>query len=66
MTDGGEVNLETGFDYEAVRALMGHGPPDRVRRRSLSAATRRSCCDAEQGVYYGASESRKDGHAAGY
>ncbi len=25
MTDGGEVNLETGFPYETVRALMRKG-----------------------------------------
>ncbi|WP_155952079.1 gamma-glutamyltransferase [Pseudoxanthomonas suwonensis] len=65
MSDGGEVNLETGFPYETVRALMrkGHriifadGPYGGYQ------AIHR---DPGSGVYYGASESRKDGHAAGY
>lgn len=65
MRDGGEVNLETGFPYETVRALMrkGHkvsfadGPYG-----GYQAILR----DPETGVYYGASESRKDGQAAGY
>ncbi len=65
MLDGGEVNLESGFAYEAVRALMrkGHkvsfadGPYG-----GYQAILR----DPQTGVYYGASESRKDGQAAGY
>lgn len=65
MTDGGEINLETGFPYATVRALMqmGHkvtfadGPYG-----GYQAIAR----DHEQGVYIGASESRKDGQAAGY
>lgn len=65
MIDGGEVNLESGFDYETIRALVrkrhkvsysigGYGGYQAIR------------WDEEKGVYYGASESRKDGHAAGY
>jgi gamma-glutamyltranspeptidase/glutathione hydrolase len=65
MTDGGTVSLETGFPYESVRELvkMGHhvsydvGPYGGYQAILL---------DAENGVYYGASESRKDGQAAGY
>lgn len=65
MTDGGEINLETGFPYATVRGLMqmGHkvtfadGPYG-----GYQAIAR----DHEQGVYIGASESRKDGQAAGY
>ena len=65
MSDGGEVNLETGFPYETIRALMrkGHrvifadGPYG-----GYQAILR----DPDNGVYFGASESRKDGHAAGY
>ncbi len=65
MTNGGSLNLESGFSYEVIRKLeeMGHrveysiGPYggyqaigyDRIRK-----------------VYTGASESRKDGQAAGY
>ncbi|MPS36542.1 MAG: gamma-glutamyltransferase [Stenotrophomonas sp.] len=65
MRDGGEVNLETGFPYETIRALMrkGHrvvfadGPYGGYQAIMRDPAT---------GVYYGASESRKDGQAAGY
>ncbi|ADV26306.1 gamma-glutamyltransferase [Pseudoxanthomonas suwonensis 11-1] len=65
MSDGGEVNLETGFSWETVRALMrkGHrvtfadGPYGGYQAIARDPAT---------GVYYGASESRKDGQAAGY
>ena len=65
MDDGGIVNLETGFDYEVIRDLLrrghkiqfAHGPYG-----GYQAIMR----DPESGVYYGASESRKDGQAAGY
>jgi gamma-glutamyltranspeptidase/glutathione hydrolase len=65
MTDGGEVNLESGFSYETIRELMrkGHrivfadGPYGGYQAILRDPAT---------GVYYGASESRKDGQAAGY
>jgi gamma-glutamyltranspeptidase/glutathione hydrolase len=65
MEDGGEVNLETGFDYETVRALMGMGHQI-VYSRGPYGGYQAIMWDAEQGVYYGASESRKDGQAAGY
>lgn len=65
MTDGGEVSLETGFAYETIRALMkkGHkigyadGPYGGYQAIML---------DSIHKVYYGASESRKDGQAAGF
>ncbi|MCW0399011.1 Glutathione hydrolase-like YwrD proenzyme [Xanthomonas sacchari] len=65
MRDGGELNLETGFAYDTIRELMrkGHrvifadGPYG-----GYQAIAR----DPDSGVYYGASESRKDGQAAGY
>lgn len=65
MSDGGVVNLETGFPYDTVRALMrkGHvvefadGPYGGYQAIARDPAT---------GVYTGASESRKDGQAAGY
>jgi len=65
MEDGGIVNLETGFDYEVIRNLMqrghkiqfAHGPYG-----GYQAIMR----DPDTGVYHGASESRKDGQAAGY
>jgi gamma-glutamyltranspeptidase/glutathione hydrolase len=65
MTDGGRVYLETGFPYESIRELvrMGHRVGFSVGPFGGYQAILR---DKEQGVYYGASESRKDGQAAGY
>ncbi|MBR9923057.1 MAG: gamma-glutamyltransferase [Bacteroidetes bacterium] len=65
MTDGGKVVLETGFDYEVIRSLMmrGHDIGYDVGSYGGYQAIMR---DSETGVYYGASESRKDGQAAGY
>jgi gamma-glutamyltranspeptidase/glutathione hydrolase len=65
MTDGGWVNVETGFPYETIHELirMGH----RVRMSEGGYGGYQAIyVDTEQGVYIGASESRKDGHAAGY
>jgi gamma-glutamyltranspeptidase/glutathione hydrolase len=65
MTDGGVVHLETTFSRETRAALeaMGHtlGESD-----GSFGGYQAIMWDEEQGVYYGASESRKDGHAAGY
>ena len=65
MTDGGVVQLESGFPYETVRALMdkGHHVEWALGPYGGYQAIKR---DPETGVYYGASESRKDGQAAGY
>ena len=65
MTDGGVVNLESGFDYATVRALMkkGHriewalGPYGGYQAIML---------DPEHGTWRGATEVRKDGQAAGF
>ncbi len=64
MSDGGRLELESGFDYQVVRALMGkghsvgfaHGPFGGYQAIMVN----------PEGGYIGASESRKDGHAAGY
>ena len=65
MTDGGVVNLENGFTPETVRTLVGRGHRIQATRGAFGGyqAIR---FDAEQGVYVGASESRKDGCAMGY
>jgi len=65
MRDGGHVSLETGFDYEVVRSLVrrGHDVRWAVGPYGGYQAIR---VDPKTGVYYGASESRKDGQAAGY
>jgi gamma-glutamyltranspeptidase/glutathione hydrolase len=65
MSDGGEVNLETGFSWETVRSLMRRG--HRVTFADGPYGGYQAIMrDPETGVYYGASESRKDGQAAGY
>ena len=65
MTDGGLVYLETGVDYEVIRELvkMGHNVGYNVGSFGGYQAI---LFDWKNKVYYGASESRKDGHAAGY
>ncbi|MGD9547850.1 MAG: gamma-glutamyltransferase [Candidatus Krumholzibacteriia bacterium] len=65
MTDGGTAHLETGFAYEVVRALSGMGHRIQVDVGSFG-GYQAIMRDPVQGVYYGASESRKDGQAAGY
>ncbi len=65
MTSGGVVHLETTFSEATRDALekMGHtlGESD-----GGFGGYQAIMWDEDQGVYYGASESRKDGHAAGY
>ena len=65
MTNGGRVTLETGFAYEAIRELMRRGHSVGYANGSYG-GYQAILYDAEQDVYYGASESRKDGQAAGY
>jgi gamma-glutamyltranspeptidase/glutathione hydrolase len=65
MEDGGELDLETGFDYEVIRELEGRG--HRVEfARGPYGGYQAVMRDPESGMYFGASESRKDGQAAGY
>jgi len=65
MTDGGIVNLESGFPYETIRALMEKG--HRIQwANGPYGGYQAIMWDAVNKVYYGASESRKDGQAAGY
>jgi len=61
----GEVHLESGFDYETIRALMSKGHQVGFAR-GIYGGYQAIMYDAEKEVYYGASESRKDGQAAGY
>jgi len=64
MSDGGEVDLETGFPYETVRALMRKGHS--VRFADGPYGGYQAIMVNPEGGYVGASESRKDGQAAGY
>ncbi|PIW59733.1 gamma-glutamyltransferase [Shewanella sp. CG12_big_fil_rev_8_21_14_0_65_47_15] len=65
MKDGGYVSLESGFPVETRRELIKKG---HVLRDGLGdfGGYQAIGFNAETGVYRGASESRKDGHAAGY
>jgi gamma-glutamyltranspeptidase/glutathione hydrolase len=65
MTDGGSVNLEFGYSAETIARLeaMGHTVEVRAGGYGGYQGIRR---DLATGVFYGATESRKDGIAAGY
>ncbi len=65
MTDGGFISLEEGIDYHTRRALLQRG---HVIRQVLGhfGGYQAIMKDPQSGVYYGASETRKDGQAAGY
>ncbi|MCH2178304.1 MAG: gamma-glutamyltransferase [Mariniblastus sp.] len=65
MVDGGRLSLETGHDYQVIRQLMNAG--HRVGFNVGSYGGYQGIMyDLENDVYYGASESRKDGQASGY
>jgi len=63
--DGGQILLESGHSYETIRELMkmGHKVGYSLGLYGGYQAIR---YDPQRQVYYGASESRKDGQAAGY
>ncbi|MEM9379805.1 MAG: gamma-glutamyltransferase [Planctomycetota bacterium] len=65
MTDGGLVHLESGFDMETRRALARRGHVLQ-QKTGVYGGYQAIRLDRERGVYAGASESRKDGQAAGY
>lgn len=65
MTDGGIVNLESGFSFETINALMSRGHKIQFNKGGYG-GYQAIMYDSKNKVYYGASESRKDGHAAGY
>lgn len=60
----GEIKLESGFDFEEIRKLISKG--HKVGFGGYYGGYQAIMYDAEKGVYFGASESRKDGQAAGY
>ena len=65
MKNGGILNLENGLEYESIRELVikGHKVQFSVGNYGGYQAI---MWDDKNKVYYGASESRKDGQAAGY
>jgi gamma-glutamyltranspeptidase/glutathione hydrolase len=65
MEDGGRVSLESGFAPQTIRDLMARGHAlgyDLGNFGGYQAIQ----YDAQRDIYLGASESRKDGQAAGY
>ncbi len=65
MANGGTLNLESGFDYKTIRELRkkGHRIAFAV---GIYGGYQAIGVDVAKKVYTGASESRKDGQAAGY
>ena len=64
MTNGGILNLETGFPYATIRELMRKG--HKIQFANGPYGGYQAIQVGDNGVYWGASESRKDGQAAGY
>ncbi len=65
MLDGGELSLESGFDYKEIRQLIELGHKVIFDLGSFG-GYQAIMYDDKMGVYFGASESRKDGSAMGY
>jgi gamma-glutamyltranspeptidase/glutathione hydrolase len=60
----GEILIESGFDFEEIRKLMNMG--HKVGFGGYYGGYQAIMYDAKRKVYFGASESRKDGQASGY
>ncbi len=65
MTNGGMLSLESGVPYPVVRALRNRGHDVTIREGGYG-GYQAIMWDPVEGVYWGASEMRKDGYAAGY
>ena len=65
MTDGGTVHLENQFSDATRKGLEARGHVLGPSNGSFG-GYQAIMWDEVQGVYYGASEVRKDGQAAGY
>jgi gamma-glutamyltranspeptidase/glutathione hydrolase len=65
MTNGGSIALESGFDLKLIQELKAAGHLVRDARGEFG-GYQGIRYDFERDVYFGASESRKDGMAAGY
>ncbi len=65
MINGGELALETGFDYKQIRELIKKGHKIVYDLGSFG-GYQAIMIDYINKVYYGASESRKDGNAVGF
>jgi gamma-glutamyltranspeptidase/glutathione hydrolase len=65
MTNGGVLNLENGFDYQVIRDLVIKGHKVQFAVGSYGGYEAIMWDDINK-VYYGATESRKDGQAVGF
>ena len=65
MTEGGRLYLESGFEYETIRELRKKGHRISVGV-GIYGGYQAIGVDLDNKVYFGASESRKDGQAAGF
>ncbi|MCP1728535.1 gamma-glutamyltranspeptidase/glutathione hydrolase [Natronospira proteinivora] len=65
MKDGGTIHLESGFSRETIEALRERGHQVEVGGAGFGGYQAIMRCP-ESGVFYGASEPRKDGQAAGF
>jgi len=65
MTDGGALYLESGIRWEEIQKLLTMGHKVQWNLGSYG-GYQAIMWDSNKGVYFGASESRKDGQAAGY
>lgn len=65
INDGGIVAFESDIPYQTIRELMNRGHKIKFDRGGYG-GYQAILYDAKNKVYYGASESRKDGQAAGY
>ena len=63
MTDGGTLSIESGFGKEIEKQLTKKGHNIKYKKGIFGGY---QAIMLEDGVYYGASETRKDGQAAGY
>jgi gamma-glutamyltranspeptidase / glutathione hydrolase len=67
VRDGGAVHLEPGFAPAAIDGLRARGHRVEIEHATAPFGGYQAILrDVARGVYCGASESRKDGHAAGY
>ena len=66
MVEGGQVYLEFGFPEETERDLIKLGHKIGKTGAGTFGGYQAIRYDAANNIYYGASESRKDGQAAGY
>jgi len=65
MTDGGILNLESGFKWEEIQKLINKGHKIQYDLGGFG-GYQAIMWDEKNKVYFGASESRIDGQAAGY